>query len=172
MEAMKCPACGSPDLLQLNEKEYSCKNCDTKSRISENNNYLVMIGNNCPECGFRNEPGDRFCGNCGQKLVKYCVNCGAEVLFDRKFCSNCGNADFSYQEFQDIIFNPGYIQHKIEAIKLVREFTGLGLAEAKHLVENGGLLASNLQPEQASLLKQKFESLGALIEVVPSKTRN
>ncbi len=46
----------------------------------------------CPQCGAVVRPEDKFCWNCGAKLVYHykCPNCGAEVSSEDKFCRNCG----------------------------------------------------------------------------------
>ncbi len=46
----------------------------------------------CPECGAVVRDEDKFCWNCGAKLVFIyeCPNCGAEVSSEDKFCRNCG----------------------------------------------------------------------------------
>ncbi len=46
----------------------------------------------CPNCGAVVRPEDKFCWNCGAKLVYHykCPNCGAEVSSEDKFCRNCG----------------------------------------------------------------------------------
>lgn len=62
---------------------------------------------NCPNCGFSNQPGKQFCGNCGSKLMTspqqqpgasqsfqqqaiFCPNCGSPVQPGQQFCANCG----------------------------------------------------------------------------------
>ncbi len=54
---------------------------------------------------------------------------------------------------------------KIAVIKVVREVTGLGLAEAKQLAEDGGNIKENVKKEEAEELKKKFEEAGAKIEL-------
>ncbi len=54
---------------------------------------------------------------------------------------------------------------KIKVIKAVREITGLGLGDAKALVENGGAVKEGVKPEEAAELKEKLEELGATIEL-------
>ncbi|GEM_PF-2156601 len=46
----------------------------------------------CPNCGAVVRPEDKFCWNCGSKLVftYTCPSCGAEVSSEDKFCRQCG----------------------------------------------------------------------------------
>ncbi len=46
----------------------------------------------CPNCGAVVRPEDKYCWNCGAKLVFIykCPNCGAEVSSEDKYCRNCG----------------------------------------------------------------------------------
>jgi len=46
----------------------------------------------CPDCGFENKVGSKFCNNCGAKLSseKFCPNCGAKYQEGQKFCGECG----------------------------------------------------------------------------------
>lgn len=45
----------------------------------------------CPNCGFANPAGAKFCNNCGRSLGKVkCPNCGTENEPQARFCSNCG----------------------------------------------------------------------------------
>ncbi|EKO59492.1 ribosomal protein L7/L12 [Leptospira kirschneri str. H2] len=58
---------------------------------------------------------------------------------------------------------------KIEVIKLVREITGLGLGDAKSLVEAGGkAVKEGVSKAEADDLKKKFEGAGAQIELKAS----
>lgn len=55
---------------------------------------------------------------------------------------------------------------KIDVIKVVREATGLGLKEAKDLVEKGGqAVKEGLSKDAAAELKKKLEDVGASIEL-------
>jgi len=55
---------------------------------------------------------------------------------------------------------------KIEVIKVVREITGLGLKEAKDLVEAGGKpVKEGISKDEANALKAKLEAVGAQIEI-------
>ena len=55
--------------------------------------------------------------------------------------------------------------NKIPVIKLVREYTGLGLKEAKEIADNGGNIKENVPAEEANELKAKLEEAGAEIEL-------
>jgi class 3 adenylate cyclase/tetratricopeptide (TPR) repeat protein len=47
---------------------------------------------NCPACGTSNEPGRKFCGECGTLLAAACPNCGTSNAPGTKFCGECGTA--------------------------------------------------------------------------------
>jgi large subunit ribosomal protein L7/L12 len=55
---------------------------------------------------------------------------------------------------------------KIQVIKVVREVTGLGLKEAKDLVDGAPKpVKEGLTPEEAEAIKAKFAESGATIEI-------
>ncbi len=54
--------------------------------------------------------------------------------------------------------------NKIAVIKLVREYTGLGLKEAKDIADNGGNVKENVSSDEANEIKAKFEEAGATVE--------
>ncbi|WP_019535581.1 50S ribosomal protein L7/L12 [Paenibacillus ginsengihumi] len=67
-------------------------------------------------------------------------------------------------EFDVILANPG--GSKINVIKVVREITGLGLKEAKDLVDNAPKpLKEKVSKEEADSIKAKLEEAGATVEV-------
>ena len=41
---------------------------------------------NCPNCGFENEAGRKFCGECGSGLARPCPSCGTPNAPSMKFC--------------------------------------------------------------------------------------
>ncbi len=56
---------------------------------------------------------------------------------------------------------------KINVIKLVREVTGLGLKEAKELVDNAPkAVKEDISKDEAEALKAKLEEAGAEVELV------
>ncbi|EKE28911.1 MAG: 50S ribosomal protein L7/L12 [uncultured bacterium (gcode 4)] len=54
---------------------------------------------------------------------------------------------------------------KIAVIKVIRELTGLGLAEAKALADNGGAVKENLKKDEADSAKKTLEDAGATVEL-------
>ena len=67
-------------------------------------------------------------------------------------------------EFDVILSGSG--AQKIQVIKVVREITGLGLKEAKDLVEGVPKpIREGVSKEQAAELKKKLEEAGATVEV-------
>lgn len=67
-------------------------------------------------------------------------------------------------EFDVILNNAG--ASKINVIKVVREITGLGLKEAKDLVDNAPkALKEKVSKEEAEAVKAKLEEAGASVEV-------
>jgi large subunit ribosomal protein L7/L12 len=76
-----------------------------------------------------------------------------------------GGAEAAEQsEFDVILTSAG--ASKINVIKVVREITGLGLKEAKELVDNAPKpLKEKVSKEDAEALKAKLEEAGAAVEV-------
>ena len=54
-------------------------------------------------------------------------------------------------------------EKKIEVIKAVREFTTLGLGEAKALVESKGVIKENATKEEADKMIARFKEAGATV---------
>src|SRR5581483_4503456 len=46
----------------------------------------------CPACGTDNDPGRKFCGECGGMLARTCQACGSANPPGAKFCGECGSA--------------------------------------------------------------------------------
>ena len=66
----------------------------------------------------------------------------------------------------DVILKSADSSKKIPVIKEVRVITGLGLKDAKDLVEAGDkLIKEGLSKEEAESIKKKLEAAGATIEI-------
>ncbi|SIT79320.1 50S ribosomal protein L7/L12 [Pontibaca methylaminivorans] len=74
-----------------------------------------------------------------------------------------GAAEEEKTEFDVVLKNAG--SSKINVIKEVRAITGLGLKEAKELVEAGGKIKEGAPKEEAEEIKGKLEAAGAEVEL-------
>ena len=54
---------------------------------------------------------------------------------------------------------------KVGVIKVVKEITGLGLKEAKDIVDANGVVKENIPVAEAEEIKAKLEEVGATVEV-------
>lgn len=78
--------------------------------------------------------------------------------------AEAGPAEEEKTEFDVILVDAG--DKKINVIKEVRAITGLGLKEAKELVEAGGKAVKEQAPKaEAEELKKKLEEAGAKVEL-------
>ncbi|MGL6209885.1 MAG: 50S ribosomal protein L7/L12 [Paracoccaceae bacterium] len=66
-------------------------------------------------------------------------------------------------EFDVVLTEAG--PNKINVIKEVRTITGLGLKEAKDLVEAGGKVKEGISKTDAEAMKKKLEEAGAKVEL-------
>ena len=75
-----------------------------------------------------------------------------------------GGAAEEKSSFDVILKDAG--ANKIQVIKVVRDATGLGLKEAKDLVDGAPkTVKENASKEEAEDLKAKFEEVGAVVEL-------
>ena len=74
-----------------------------------------------------------------------------------------GDAAEEKTEFDVVLKNAG--ASKINVIKEVRGITGLGLKEAKDLVEAGGKIKEGVDKAEAEEVKGKLQAAGAEIEL-------
>ena len=75
---------------------------------------------------------------------------------------DAGGAAEEKTEFDVVLKNAG--ASKINVIKEVRGITGLGLKEAKDLVEAGGKIKEGVDKAEAEDIKGKLEAAGAEVE--------
>lgn len=64
-------------------------------------------------------------------------------------------------EFNIVLKDAG--AKKIDVIKVVRAFSGLGLVEAKQAVEKGGVLKENVAKEEAEKIVADLKAAGATV---------
>ncbi len=102
------------------------------------------------------------------ELVKACeeefgVSAAAPVMVAAGGAVEAGGAE-EKTEFDVVLANAG--AKKIGVIKVVREITGLGLKEAKALVDGApGTIKEAVSKEEAEEMKAKLEEAGAAIEL-------
>lgn len=78
--------------------------------------------------------------------------------------AGAGEAAAEKTEFDVVLVSAG--QGKINVIKEVRAITGLGLKEAKELVEaSGSKVKEGVSKDEAEDIKAKLEAAGATVEV-------
>ncbi len=102
------------------------------------------------------------------ELVKACeeefgVSAAAPVAVAGAAGAAAGGAE-EQSEFNVILASAG--GEKIKVIKVVREITGLGLKEAKALVDGApSPLKEGVEKEEAESIKAKLEEVGATVEM-------
>ena len=75
-----------------------------------------------------------------------------------------GDAAEEKSEFNVVLKEIG--QEKIKVIKAVREATGLGLKEAKELVDGApATVKEGALPDEANAIKEALEAVGAVVEL-------
>ena len=66
---------------------------DNAARAEEEARKAAMAAYVCPNCGYENAEGMKFCNECGTKLGQqkaFCTSCGAELQAGMRFCGECG----------------------------------------------------------------------------------
>ena len=97
---------------------------------------------------------------------KFGVTAAAPVAFAGPMPGAGGGAAAAEEktEFDVVLANVG--DKKIEVLKIVRELTGLGLKEAKDIVDSAPKpLKEKVKKEEADAMKAKLEAVGAKVEI-------
>jgi len=98
---------------------------------------------------------------------KFGVTAAAPVAVAAGPAAAAGAAEAAEEQTEfDVILAGFDAAKKIAVIKEVRGITGLGLKEAKELVEAGGkAIKEGVSKEEANSVKEKLEAAGATVEV-------
>ena len=92
---------------------------------------------------------------------KFGVSASAPVMMAGAVAGGAGGEK---TEFDVVLASAG--SSKVGVIKAVREITGLGLKEAKELVDNAPkTLKEGVSKDEADQMKEKLEAAGASVEV-------
>lgn len=99
---------------------------------------------------------------------KFGVTAAAVQVATAHSAGQQGSSDTAAKEekttFDVILSNVG--DKKVQVIKVVREITGLGLKEAKALVDTAPKpVKEGVKKEEAEQIKAKFEEVGASVEI-------
>jgi len=95
---------------------------------------------------------------------KFGVSAAAAVQVAAPAAAEAGAAEEQKDEFTVVLSSFG--SNKVSVIKVVRAATGLGLKEAKDLVESAPAnIKEGVKKEEAEELKKKLEEAGASVEV-------
>ena len=95
---------------------------------------------------------------------KFGISAAAPVAVAAAPTAGAAAADEEQTEF-DVILT-GFGDAKVAIIKEVRAITGLGLKEAKELVEAGNsVVKEKVSKEEAAAIKKQLEDAGATVEV-------
>lgn len=97
---------------------------------------------------------------------KFGVTAAAPMAFAAAPAGGAGGGAATEEktEFDVILSSVG--DKKIEVLKIVREVTGLGLKEAKELVDSAPKpIKEKVKKEEAEQMKQKIEAAGAKVEI-------
>jgi large subunit ribosomal protein L7/L12 len=88
---------------------------------------------------------------------------GGAVMMAAGPAAAAAPAEEEKTEFDVVLVEAG--ANKINVIKEVRAITGLGLKEAKDLVEAGGKVKEQAPKAEAEEMKKKLEAAGAKVEL-------
>ncbi|SMG33874.1 50S ribosomal protein L7/L12 [Dethiosulfovibrio salsuginis] len=95
---------------------------------------------------------------------KFGVSAAAPAMMMAAPAAAAAPAEEEKTEFNVILKAAG--SEKIKVIKVVREITGLGLKEAKEVVDNPGkAIKEGVSKDEAEALKKQLEEVGASVEL-------
>ena len=97
---------------------------------------------------------------------KFGVSAAAPVAVAAAAPAAAGAADAGEAPSEVSVILASAGDQKIPVLKIVREITGLGLKEAKDLVDGAPKpLKEGIKPEEAKDIKAKLEAAGATVEI-------
>ncbi|MFA4844383.1 MAG: 50S ribosomal protein L7/L12 [Candidatus Margulisiibacteriota bacterium] len=96
---------------------------------------------------------------------KFGVTAAAPMMMAGAMAGAAGGAEVAVKEDFDVVLTATG-DKKIQVLKVLRELTGLGLKEAKDLVDNAPkTVKDKLKKEEAEEMKKKLEAEGAKVEI-------
>ncbi len=88
--------CAQAEALQtqIDAKQAEAEQAARAAEQKQQAEQQALLERTCSSCGAENEPGTKFCRECGTKLgapaAAFCPECGAKCEPGRKFCGECG----------------------------------------------------------------------------------
>ena len=80
--------------LAIQRQEEQRKQADQARAQQEQASNMAASQVLCPQCGSANQPGVKFCQQCGTRMGEpslcFCSQCGSENPADTRFCGSCG----------------------------------------------------------------------------------
>ncbi len=95
--------------------------------------------------------------------TKFGVSAAAPVAAAGAGAAAAAGGDDEKTSFDVVMTSAGAA--KIAVIKVIREITGLGLAEAKGLADNGGEIKKGVKKDEAEKIKAQLTEAGATVEI-------
>jgi class 3 adenylate cyclase/pimeloyl-ACP methyl ester carboxylesterase len=116
----------------------------------------------CSRCKNENPLGQKFCGECGARLVSLCPSCGASYAPDQKFCGECGTglrlADAPAKYGTPQSYTPKHLAEKILTSKAALEGERKQVTVLFVDVSGFTALSEKLDPEDVhELMDRAFE---------------
>src|SRR5205823_9143515 len=87
-------ACSRDTVAPEREKDLPPCHCSrVEGSLSQTNERgrERSVGVICSNCRSENEPGRKFCFECGSPLALVCASCGTPNSLTAKFCGECGS---------------------------------------------------------------------------------
>lgn len=106
-------------------------------------------------------------------LIK-CIECNHDISEFAQSCPHCGcpvSMSIDTKQKMDkgrysVILSQCEVS-KVKIIQKIREITGLGLAEAKKIVDDLSFVKINCSIEEANNIKKLIESEGGTVQIIP-----
>src|SRR5438128_804138 len=115
----------------------------------------------CVNCGFENDVGRKFCGECGQPLATICPACSTANAPGTKFCGECGTPLGAQPRPRVIsVAAPSRASPSADAVTEIRRVSVL----FADLVGFTSLSESRDAEEVRDLLSRYFETASRIIE--------
>jgi large subunit ribosomal protein L7/L12 len=123
------------------------------------------VAETCPVCGAGRSPNAEYCSDCGCMFAAHEEAQTAAPVAAAAAPAAGGAAPAAEEQTEFTVVLKAAGEKKVEVIKAVRAITGLGLKEAKDLVEATGTVKEAVSKDEAAKMKKDLEAAGATVEV-------